>query len=257
MNGVQAMTLTAGLAIGSITFSTLGLAFAAGVLSTLSPCVLPLLPIVLATAASEHRLGPVALAAGLALGFAAIGLFIATVGVSIGLDAGIFRYGAAAVLIVIGLVLALPVLQERFAVAAGPASQWAGDRLSSISGKGFSGQFAVGLLLGAVWSPCTGPTLGAATLLAAQGKSLDQAAATMLTFGLGAAAPLLVLGMLSREAMLGMRNRLMQAGGPLRTGFGLLLLVAGLLVLSGLDKTLEAKLVAWSPQWLTDLTTRF
>jgi cytochrome c-type biogenesis protein len=54
--------------------ATLGLALLAGVLSTLSPCVLPLLPIVLVAAASENRLGPAALAAGLALSFTAIGL---------------------------------------------------------------------------------------------------------------------------------------------------------------------------------------
>ena len=53
-----------------------GLAFIAGVLSTLSPCVLPLLPIVLGTAVSEHRAGPVALAAGLALSFVTVGLFV-------------------------------------------------------------------------------------------------------------------------------------------------------------------------------------
>ena len=65
------------------------LAFLAGVLSTLSPCVLPLLPLVLSAAVSEHRFGPAALAAGLAASFVAIGLFVATIGFSIGLDAGI------------------------------------------------------------------------------------------------------------------------------------------------------------------------
>ena len=57
----------------------------------LSPCVLPLLPIVLGTAASEHRLGPVALAAGLALSFVVIGIFVATIGFAIGLDGDVFR----------------------------------------------------------------------------------------------------------------------------------------------------------------------
>src|SRR5258708_25370555 len=67
------------------------LAFLAGVLSTLSPCVLPLLPLVLGAAVSEHRFGPAALAAGLAASFAAIGLFVATSRFAIGLAAGIFR----------------------------------------------------------------------------------------------------------------------------------------------------------------------
>ena len=71
--------------------AALGLSFAAGALSTLSPCVLPLLPIVLASAASEHRLAPAALAAGLALSFTAIGLFVATLGFAIGVDGEVFR----------------------------------------------------------------------------------------------------------------------------------------------------------------------
>ena len=79
-----------------MSIGTLGLAFLAGLLSILSPCVLPLLPIVLGAAASEHRLGPIALAAGVALSFVAIGLFIATIGFGLGLDGDVFRFVAAA-----------------------------------------------------------------------------------------------------------------------------------------------------------------
>jgi len=88
-------------------------ALLAGVLSTLSPCVLPLLPLVLGAAVSEHRLGPAALAAGLAVSFVAIGLFVATIGFSIGLDAGIFRGVAALLLLAGGVVLMVPRLQQR------------------------------------------------------------------------------------------------------------------------------------------------
>ena len=91
---------------------TIGLAFLAGVLSVLSPCVLPLLPIVLGTAQSEHRLGPVALAAGLALSFTIIGLFVATIGFAIGLDTSVFRLVSAVLLIAIGTVLLVPRLHE-------------------------------------------------------------------------------------------------------------------------------------------------
>ena len=79
--------------------ATLGLAFLAGVLSILNPCTLPILPVVLAGAASEHRLGPLALAAGLTLSFTLIGLFVATVGFDIGLAAEVFLSVAAVTLI--------------------------------------------------------------------------------------------------------------------------------------------------------------
>ena len=93
--------------------TSLGLAFVAGILSVLSPCVLPLLPLVLGAAASEHRFGPAARAAGLALAFVVIGLFVAIVGFAIGLDAGLFRTGAAIMLLLIGLVLLVPAAQTR------------------------------------------------------------------------------------------------------------------------------------------------
>src|SRR5262245_49343952 len=119
--------------------ASIGLAFLAGVLSTLSPCVLPLLPIVLGTAVSAHRAGPLALAAGLALSFVVIGLFVATIGFSIGLDTGVFRAAAAVLLMGIGLVLLVPRFQAQVALAAGPVSNWTEQRFGGFSGTGLGG----------------------------------------------------------------------------------------------------------------------
>ncbi|MFC5507010.1 cytochrome c biogenesis CcdA family protein [Bosea massiliensis] len=234
-----------------------GFALIAGILSILSPCVLPLLPIVLGTAVSEHRYGPVALAAGLALSFTAIGLFVATIGFAIGLDTGVFRMAAAVMLVLLGLVLMLPVLHARVAAAGGPLSNWTEQRFGGFSPNGLRGQFGVGLLLGAVWSPCVGPTLGAASVLAAQGENLGAVALTMLAFGVGAGLPLIALGMLSRSRLMSLRNRMMSAGQGFKTALGGFLVAVGILILSGWDKTLEAALVAASPEWLTRLTTSF
>ncbi|GJD37325.1 cytochrome c biogenesis CcdA family protein [Methylobacterium aerolatum] len=236
--------------------ATLGLAFLAGLLSVLSPCVLPLLPLVLGAAASEHRLGPAALAGGLALSFVAIGLFVATIGFAIGLDAGVFRVAAAILLMLVGLVLMVPVAQTRLAAAAGPVSDWTERRFGGFSTAGLAGQFGVGLLLGAVWSPCVGPTLGAASLLASQGRDLGTVALTMLLFGLGAALPLLLLGTLSREVLMRWRDRMMGLGKGLKAALGLILVATGLMIATGLDKAAETALVNASPDWLTALTTR-
>jgi len=235
---------------------TIGFAALAGVLSTLSPCVLPLVPIVLGTAASEHRYGPAALAAGLALSFTLVGLLVATVGFAIGLDAGVFRAAAAVLLVGIGLVLLVPRLQAQVAVAAGPVGNWTEERFGGFSSNGITGQFGVGLLLGAVWSPCVGPTLGAASVMAARGENLGAVALTMLAFGLGAALPLLVLGTLSRDSLMRWRNRMMTAGKGVKQAMGAVLVGVGALILSGLDKQVEAWLVEISPAWLTQLTTQ-
>jgi cytochrome c-type biogenesis protein len=234
---------------------TLTLALFAGVLSVLSPCVLPLLPIVLGTAQSEHRLGPAALASGLAVSFTAIGLFVATIGFAIGLDTDVFRAISAGLLIAVGTVLLVPRLQARFAVAAGPVGTWVDDRFGGFSATSLWGQFGLGLLLGAVWAPCVGPTLGAASILAAKGEDLGQVAATMLAFGIGAAVPLMLLGFASREAML--RWRLVEAGKGGKMLLGVLLVAVGFLVATGADKRLEAFLVNASPEWVTTLTTRY
>ncbi|MBC7832552.1 MAG: sulfite exporter TauE/SafE family protein [Hyphomicrobium sp.] len=232
-------------------------AFLAGIFSTLSPCVLPLLPIILVTAVSEHRLGPLALASGLALSFVAVGMFIATIGYGIGLDAGFFRIIAATMLVALGVILLVPQLQTQIAAAASPISGWTEERFGGIETAGLSGQFALGLLLGAVWSPCVGPTLGAASVLAAQGEDLAQVALVMLAFGLGAALPLLLLGLLSRDTLMRWRGRLLDAGKNGKLALGGLLVVVGVMILSGLDKHIEAALVEASPAWLTEITTRF
>jgi cytochrome c-type biogenesis protein len=240
-----------------MTAGGLVLSFVAGVLSILSPCVLPLLPIILGAAASEQRWGPAALAAGLSISFVAIGLFVATIGFSIGLDGDVFRYVAAVFMIAIGVVLMAPRLQAGLAVAGGPIANWADRRRTGLDSGGLRGQFGIGVLLGAVWSPCVGPTLGAASLLAAKGRDLGQVGLTMFVFGLGAGLPLLALGLLSREAMMRWRHRLAAAGHGLKAGFGAILVAIGALVITGLDKAVETALVEASPQWLTNLTTRF
>lgn len=236
---------------------SIAFAFIAGILSTLSPCVLPLLPVILGASLTTHRFGPVAMAAGLALSFVAIGMFVATVGFSIGLDSQVFRTVAGLVLIAIGVVLVVPPLQTQLAGAGAPVSNWAQSSFGGFDTSGLGGQFALGLLLGAVWSPCVGPTLGAASVLASQGQNLGEVALVMAVFGLGAAAPLLALGFLSREAMLKLRGRLAQAGRSGKAALGVLLLGCGLLIVSGLDKRIEAFVVAASPEWLTHLTTKF
>jgi cytochrome c-type biogenesis protein len=240
-----------------VSLASVGLAGLAGILSTLSPCVLPLIPMVLGTAVGEHRHGPVALAAGLAVSFVAIGMFIATIGYALGLDAGYFRIIGAVLLMAVGVVLLVPALQTQFAVVAGPISGWTDNRFGGFATTGLRGQFAIGLLLGAVWSPCVGPTLGAASMLASRGEDLGQVSLVMTAFGIGAALPLLVLGLLSREAMVAWRGRLLNAGRNGKMVLGGLLLALGLMIASGLDKRIETLLVDLSPAWLTELTTRF
>ena len=176
---------------------------------------------------------------------------------SIGLDDSFFRLAAAMMLAALGLVLLFRPMQRRLAMATGELSNAGSRWIERVSPQGTGGQFLLGLLLGAVWSPCVGPTLGAASMLAAQGRSLAAVATVMAAFGLGAAMPLPLIGSLSREAMKRWRGTLMGAGESGKLLLGALSLAVALLILTGLDHRLETIALDHAPDWLVALTTRF
>lgn len=233
------------------------LSYVAGALSTLSPCVLPLLPLVLFGVLEKHFWGPVALAAGLASSFATVGIVVASVGFNIGLDPGMIRSGVAAFLLIVGVVLLVPALQTRLAAFAAPVSTGGQALLDRLQPSGLGGQFILGVLLGAIWSPCSGPTLGAAIGLAAQGETMLKAATVMLVFGLGAATPILALAYGSRQAIFARRDLMASASRIAKPVMGAAFVFVGLFVLTGLDKVFETVLTNAMPDWLTSLTTRF
>lgn len=234
-----------------------GFGFLAGLLSTLSPCVLPLIPILIGSALNAHRRAPLALAVGLALSYAILGTAIAWLGASAGFDTSIFRKIGAIILGALGIVLMSTTLQLRFASATAGIGNAGNSLIGKINLSGLGGQFAVGLVLGVIWSPCVGPTLGAAIVLASQGSQLPQVALLMGIFGAGAALPIIVLSYASREAIAKSRTGLMQAGKTGKIFMGGILIAVAVLILSGADKQLEEWLTDQSPQWLTGLTTRF
>ena len=236
---------------------TYGLGYLAGVLTLLSPCVLPLVPIVVATALAAHRLGPYTLALGLTISFAAVGIFVAVLGASLGLDQALFRNIAAFILIAFGILLLSTRLQERVATAASGLSAAGDGIISRLNLDGLAGQFVIGMVLGVVWSPCVGPTLGAATTLASQGQNLAQISLLMMVFGLGAGTPLVALGSVSRATMIRLRGRMLSAGKLGKSVLGIVFVLLGIAILSGFDKVFEAWVVGLYPDWLNDLTTRF
>lgn len=236
---------------------TLAAGFLAGLLSTLSPCVLPILPLVLGGAVAAHRFGMLALGAGLIAAFVGIGLFVASIGFAIGLDADLFRRLSAVLMALIGTVLLSGPLQARLAAATGRVSNSGDAIMRRMTLGGWQGQLLIGAILGTVWSPCVGPTLGAASLLAARGDDLGSVALVMAAFAAGAALPLVLIGSLSRQALGRWRGRMLAAGQGGKYLLGAGMLCVGLLILTGLDHRLETVLVEASPDWLTDLTTRF
>ena len=234
----------------SLSVTALPLAAGAGALGVLSPCVWPLVPVVMSSAASGGRSGPWLLAAGLSLSFALAGTLLSLLLVGSGLDPELFRYVAAGLLLLVGAVLLWPALGDRVSHLLSGLSA----RLNAGVGSGAGwGQFGVGLLLGLVWLPCVGPTLGAAIALASMGQQLLTAFAIMLAYGLGTGAVLLAAGLASQHALRRWRPQVLGGAMRGRQVLGALLMVLGVLVLSGLDKRLEAFAVDWLPQWAIGL----
>lgn len=231
------------------------LGYGAGALTILSPCVLPLVPVVLGSAAQQHRFGPAALAAGLVTGFTSVGLLLAIFGSQLGVDAEQIRFTGAVILAMAGGFLLVPQLQNRVAMAAGPLVQWAGDRQQRFENAGLWGQAMIGLLLGLVWSPCVGPTLGAAIALAAQGQQLSEVAVTMTAFAAGIATVLVTIAFVGRAYFGRVRNNVAEKAKLGKYLLGGVLLIVGLLIIGGWDRKLEAILVGASPDWLVRLTT--
>lgn len=231
------------------------LALIAGVLSALSPCVLPLAPILVGAAAGKHRLGPLALASGVALTFSIVGTLVATLGTFLGLEQQQLRGIAAVGLLVFGAMMASNTLHDRVAGGLARVSGAGGTLLGRLQPEGWQGQFVVGLLLGLVWSPCIGPTLGGAVSLASQGGSAVTVAATMAAFGIGAALPLLLVGSLSRNILNKWRGRLLSVGGVGQRAMGWAMASLGVAILVGADKTVERWATNAAPDWLLTLTT--
>lgn len=233
-------------------------AYLAGVLTLINPCVLPLLPIVLATALQASRLGPLALSAGLILAFVALGVGITAFGAALGVDERVINTGAAVMMVLFGVVLLVTRAQVWLSSLLSPLASGANtqldDSVGTRVGSGARGQFLIGLLLGAVWSPCIGPTLGGAIGLAATGDGLTEATLTMIMFGFGVSSVLMALAYGSRGVLSRRRDVLKAIMPYAKPIMGVTLVLVGLILLLHLDRVVQTWLLNVMPLWLQDLS---
>lgn len=235
----------------------LGLAWLAGSLTTLNPCVFPLLPLVLGGAVQENRLAPVAMGAGMVSAFALLGLLVGVAGDALGLDPDHIRMAGAMLLMAFGVVMLTPPLNERFTHLMAPMATGAHNASSRFHTGSLGGAFMVGGLLGMVWSPCSGPMLASAlTIVATEGGAM-RGTVVLGVFGLGAATVLVAAAYASRAGFGRVRGWVMAHMDRVKRGFGALVLLLGLGILLGADKWLEAQLLQLMPQGWINLTTRF
>lgn len=229
-------------------------AYLAGILTLINPCVLPVLPIVLASSLHRDRRAPMALAAGMSLSFVALGLGVTALGPAFGLNSDTVARAAAALMVGFGLVMAVPALSRGFSTVTAGFAARADAQIDQTTAAGLGGQFLSGALLGAVWSPCIGPTLGAAIALASTGADLGRAGVIMLAFAMGVSTLILALAYGAKSAIRRRQATLRLLAERARPIMGITFILVGAALWFRLNHIIDAWLIENLPTWLIDFS---
>ena len=229
-------------------------AYGAGLLTLINPCVLPILPIVLASSIQASRHGPLAVAAGMSLSFVILGMLVTVAGRSLGITPETVSDAGAVLMVIFGFVLLIPQFSARFAIATAGVAARADAGIDTVGDNGLTGQFLGGMLLGAVWSPCIGPTLGGAIGLASQGDSLTLALAIMVFFALGVSTIIIALGYGARSVIMRRQRVMRHIAEKSRPILGGVFIVVGVGILLRFHHLIEAWAVQNLPAWLIDFS---
>jgi cytochrome c-type biogenesis protein len=221
---------------------SLNLAFFAGILTVLSPCVLPILPILVGRSLQSHRYGPMALAIGLVGGFAVAGSLLGITADWLTSLANGIRTMAIVVLLGLGLLAIFPDRSYRL-FSYLPLQRWVKEppRL------GLWGEFWLGTQLGLLWTPCAGPVLGGILILAATNNQVMGAFWLLMVYGIGAALPMLAIaysGRIFSRRLLKLRTH---SAGLQRVG-GVLITTTAIAILLGWDVQVQLWLAPLFPQ---------
>ena len=238
----------------ALSLPQLGLSLGAGSLTTLSPCVFPILPLVLGGALQGNRFAPVAMGVGMIASFAAIGMALGALGPALGIDADSVRAAGAVMLIGFALVMLVPALGARFTQWMLPIASSANAASARLDSGSIFGALLLGAVLGLVWSPCSGPLLGSVLTLVASEGGVARGGLVLGAFGLGAAIPLVAVAYASRRGFVHVRDWVLARIERVRHGFALLLGAMGVAILTGGDKWIEARVLNWLPDAWVNLT---
>ncbi len=210
------------------------LALLEGIGLALSPCILPVLPFILATAITKNRLRPFMIIGGFIFSFTLFSLLSRQLLSLLNIQQDALQTGAYILLLVLGIIMLLPSLEERFAGATGGLAGWAQKRMSGTIADSTAGGFLAGALIGIVWTPCAGPILATALIQIIQAQTNYEAFITVFSFGLGASIPMLIIAVFSQYLSAQLRF-LSRHANALRRGMGVLITLFALLSLSGFN----------------------
>lgn len=230
------------------------LAIAAGFLTVLAPCILPLLPLILGTSAGHSRYRPVFIVLGFVFSFSIFGAFFATVGTFFGISNEIFRTVAVCILIIFGLALIFEHAYQKITLAITSKLQIAGNAVSRLGqghGETVSALF-IGASLGLIWTPCAGPILGTIITLASQTKDPLVTGLLFSAYAVGAGIPMLLIGY-GGQALLTRFRKIGNYAHTMNVVMGLLILLTALAIFLGWDRNIQTLLLPLYPPNLLGL----
>jgi cytochrome c biogenesis protein CcdA/thiol-disulfide isomerase/thioredoxin len=209
----------------------------AGLATFLSPCVLPVLPVVAAASTTGGRRRPLGIATGLAVAFVVFTLVASRILSALGLPQDLLRNLAIALLGVVGVSLLVPAVGEWVGRGFRPLASWVGGRMPA--GDGFWSGAGLGAGLALVWTPCAGPILAAVSALSAQRRISLELVAITTAYAAGATVPIFLLALLGQRAS-GALARVRTGGAALRRVSGVVLVAAAWLFTTNIPTQLAA-----------------
>ena len=237
--------------------ASIALTYAAGILTALSPCVLPLLPIVVGGAMQQHRAAPLLMGIGMTTAFAVTGWILGALGPAMDLDAQWLHHAAAISLIVFGVALWVDPMANWISRLIQPLETSADRLAGQVGHQSPTAALVFGGLLGLAWSPCGGPMLVSSLALVAAGRNAGLGALLLGLFGLGAATPLVIAAYASRAGFARLKGWALGHVAVLRHGFGLVAIMSGIFIATDLDKRIATQVLAVLPDGWLELVTRY
>jgi len=213
-------------------------AFLAGTLTILSPCTLPVVPLLVGAASTDGRHRVAWLLVGFGGAFLLATVVLASALAALGVSTTALRTIAALGLGVAGATLVVPWLAARWEARSYGLARLGGRLAAGGRPPGRRTALAMGAAIGLLWAPCVGPLMAAVIAAAVTGGPAPQTVAAASAYVLGAAIPLGLVAWGGRRAMAAMGTPRRRA--TLQRSFGVLMVLSAALILTGLDLPVEA-----------------